>query len=189
MKLKNVFDEKEGILFLQVRRGRLKEKHFFYRENWRIFNKKVQPSHCFGFAKNLVWLVYLSIFWRGELTKFRMARGRLTPWNFTFSHKNSVPLESELFRRPLNIFLTLYFVIVCSTKIKKKKHVQVQSWELPRIWTLQCRRFNHRSGVRVSKMIKCTINLSQNEQRLFSWMLYYSIVVVSLTNGFFPRSV
>ena len=38
----------------------------------------------------------------------------------------------------------------------------------PRIWTLQCRRFNHRSGVWVSKMIKCTINLSQNEQRLFS---------------------
>ena len=56
----------------------------------------------------------------------------------------------------------------------------------PRIWTLQCRRFNHRSGVWVSKMIKCTINLSQNEQRLFSWMLYYSIVtLVSLTNGFF----
>ena len=114
-----------------------------------------------------------------------MARGRLTPWNFTFSHKNSVPLESELFRRPLTIFLTLYFVIVCSTKIKKKKHVQVQSWELRRIWTLQCRRFNHRRDVWVSKMIQCTINLSQNERRLFSWMLYYSIVVVSLTNGFF----
>ena len=98
-------------------------------------------------------------------------------------------LRKQAFWRPLTIFLTLYFVIVCWTKIKKKKHVQVQSWELPRIWTLQCRRFNHRSGVRVSKMIKCTINLSQNEQRLFSWMLYYSIVVVSLTNGFFPRSV
>ena len=111
------------------------------------------------------------------------------PMKLYFFTQKLGSLRKQAFWRPLTIFLTLYFVIVCSTKIKKKKHVQVQSWELPRIWTLQCRRFNHRSGVRVSKMIKCTINLSQNEQRLFSWMLYYSIVVVSLTNGFFPRSV